>query len=81
MNGEHKITSSHRDRTALIYLRQSSMAQVREHTESTRSQYALAETAAALGWARSDIPARAAVSPRLVWNVRLTTSTLTPSGP
>src|SRR6266702_4003646 len=55
MNGEHKITSSHRERAALIYLRQSSMAQVREHTESTRSQYALAETAAALGWARSDI--------------------------
>jgi DNA invertase Pin-like site-specific DNA recombinase len=55
VNGEHKITSSHRDRTALIYLRQSSMAQVREHTESTRSQYALADTAAALGWARSDI--------------------------
>ena len=30
--------------------RQSSMAQVREHTESTRSQYGLADTAAALGW-------------------------------
>ena len=40
VNGEHKITSSHRERAALIYLRQSSMAQVREHTESTRSQYA-----------------------------------------
>ena len=53
MNGEQKITSSHRDRTALIYLRQSSMAQVRDHTESTRSQYGLAETAAALGWART----------------------------
>ncbi|HLQ54135.1 MAG TPA: recombinase family protein, partial [Streptosporangiaceae bacterium] len=55
MNGEHKITSSHRERAALIYLRQSSMAQVREHTESTRSQYGLAETAAELGWARGDI--------------------------
>ena len=55
MNGEHKITSSHRERAALVYLRQSSMAQVREHTESTRSQYGLAETAAALGWARTDI--------------------------
>ena len=55
MNGEHKITSSHRDRAALIYLRQSSMAQVRDHTESTRSQYGLAETAAALGWARTSI--------------------------
>ena len=55
MNGEHKITSLHRDRAAIIYLRQSSMAQVRDHTESTRSQYGLADTAAALGWARSDI--------------------------
>jgi DNA invertase Pin-like site-specific DNA recombinase len=55
MNGEHKISSSHRDRAAIVYLRQSSMAQVREHTESTRSQYALADKAAALGWPRSDI--------------------------
>ena len=51
MNGEHKISSSHRERTALVYLRQSSMAQVRENTESTRSQYALADKAAALGQA------------------------------
>jgi len=55
VNGEHKITSSHRERTALVYPRQSSMAQLREHTESTRSQYALADTAAALGWPRGDI--------------------------
>ena len=55
MNGEHKISSSHRERAALIYLRQSSMAQVREHTESTRSQYGLADKAAALGWARTSI--------------------------
>jgi DNA invertase Pin-like site-specific DNA recombinase len=55
MNGEHKIGSSHRERAALVYLRQSSMAQVREHTESTKSQYALADKAAALGWARGDI--------------------------
>ena len=48
MNGEHKITSSHRERAAICYLRQSSMAQVRQHTESTRSQYGLAETAAGL---------------------------------
>lgn len=55
MNGEHKITSSHRERAALVYLRQSSMAQVREHTESTKSQYALADKAAALGWSRTSI--------------------------
>ena len=55
MNGQHKITGSHRERTAVVYLRQSSMAQVRQHTESTRSQYALADRAAAMGWARGDI--------------------------
>ncbi len=31
------------------------MALVRQHTESTRSQYGLAETAAGLGWARTSI--------------------------
>jgi len=55
VNGEHKISSSHRERTALVYLRQSSMAQVREHTESTRSQYGLADKAAELGWPRTSI--------------------------
>src|SRR5438874_6757288 len=47
--------SSHRDRAALIYLRQSSMAQVREDNECTRGRSALASKAAALGWARGDI--------------------------
>jgi hypothetical protein len=51
MNGETKISSTHRDRLAVIYLRQSSMAQVREHTESTTRQYGLAEVAVSLGWA------------------------------
>ena len=55
MNGEHKIMSSHRERAAVIYPRQSSMAQLRQHTESTRSQYALADKAAALGWPRTSI--------------------------
>ena len=55
MNGEYKITSFHRERAALIYLRQSSMAQVRQHTESTKSQYGLADTAAALGWPAASI--------------------------
>jgi Resolvase, N terminal domain len=55
VNGEHKISSSHRGRAALACLRQSSMAQVRENTESTRSQYALADKAAALGWPRTSI--------------------------
>ena len=55
MNGEMKISSTHRDRLAVIYLRQSSMAQVRCHTESTTRQYGLAEVAVSLGWARQDV--------------------------
>jgi DNA invertase Pin-like site-specific DNA recombinase len=55
VNGEHKITSGHRSRAALIYLRQSSMAQVREHTESTMRQYGLADEAVRLGWVPADV--------------------------
>jgi DNA invertase Pin-like site-specific DNA recombinase len=55
VNGEHKITSEHRSRLAAVYLRQSSMAQVRENTESTARQYALADEAVRLGWARTDV--------------------------
>jgi len=55
VNGEAKITSGHRERLALVYLRQSSMAQVRQHTESTMRQYALADEAARLGWAPADV--------------------------
>ena len=50
MNGETKITASHLARRALIYIRQSTMLQVRDHGESTARQYALAELAATLGW-------------------------------
>jgi DNA invertase Pin-like site-specific DNA recombinase len=50
-----KIRPEHQDRAAVVYVRQSSRQQVLEHSESTRLQYALAERAAALGWARSRI--------------------------
>ncbi|MEV6537091.1 recombinase family protein [Streptomyces sp. NPDC051639] len=55
MSGSQKITSSHRSRLALIYVRQSTLLQVRENTESTARQYGLAERARQLGWAESDI--------------------------
>jgi DNA invertase Pin-like site-specific DNA recombinase len=55
VRGAEKIGSIHRERLALIYLRQSSMAQVRENTESTARQYALADEAVRLGWARSAV--------------------------
>src|SRR5207249_3551574 len=53
--GHVKITSSHLGRKAVVYVRQSSLAQVRDNTESTARQYALADEAVRLGWARSDV--------------------------
>jgi DNA invertase Pin-like site-specific DNA recombinase len=55
MRGETKVGRQHLDRTALIYIRQSTMAQVRDHTESTARQYALAEEATRLGWPASQV--------------------------
>jgi excisionase family DNA binding protein len=55
VNGEYKITSGHRERPALVYLRQSSLVQVRENTESTMRQYALGDKAVELGWAAADV--------------------------
>src|SRR3954452_22901069 len=52
---EGKIESWHRDRLAAVYVRQSTAAQVVEHSESTRLQYGLTERAVALGWARSRV--------------------------
>jgi DNA invertase Pin-like site-specific DNA recombinase len=45
-----KITSDHFGRSAVVYIRQSTMGQVMEHTESQRRQYALAESARSLGF-------------------------------
>ena len=46
-----KIGGRHRDRLAVVYVRQSTLQQVGRHPESTRLQYALAERAQQLGWA------------------------------
>ena len=40
-------------RNAYLYVRQSTMRQVFENTESTKRQYALRQQAVALGWPRS----------------------------
>jgi DNA invertase Pin-like site-specific DNA recombinase len=50
-----KIRREHRDRLAIVYIRQSTLQQVERHQESTRLQYALAERAYGLGWARKMI--------------------------
>mgnify|MGYP001595147978 CR=1 FL=1 len=45
-----KVTASHLDRKAYLYVRQSTPRQVLENTESTQRQYALRRRAVALGW-------------------------------
>jgi DNA invertase Pin-like site-specific DNA recombinase len=48
--GQQKVTARHLARSAYLYVRQSTMRQVVENTESTERQYALRQRAVALGW-------------------------------
>ena len=50
-----KVTSSHLKRNAYLYIRQSTIRQVYENTESTQRQYALRQKAIALGWSSEQI--------------------------
>lgn len=51
-----KITPRHLRRQAYLYVRQSTLRQVVENTESTERQYALRQRAVALGCARMRRP-------------------------
>jgi DNA invertase Pin-like site-specific DNA recombinase len=55
MSESGKITSSHLSRAAVIYVRQSTLAQVERNTESTARQYDLVNRAGQLGWPREAI--------------------------
>src|SRR6266516_2090501 len=50
MSESGKITGAHRSRAAVIYVRQSTLAQVERNTESTARQYDLVARARQLGW-------------------------------
>lgn len=52
MNSElhQKVSAGHLKRLAYLYVRQSTLRQVFENTESTKRQYALRERAVSLGW-------------------------------
>ncbi len=52
---EGKVQPWHRDRLAVVYVRQPTLQQVLDHTESTRLQYGLTQRAAGLGWAPSRV--------------------------
>ena len=55
MSESGKITSSHLSRAAVIYVRQSTLAQLERNTESTARQYDLVHRAQQLGWPREAI--------------------------
>jgi DNA invertase Pin-like site-specific DNA recombinase len=50
-----KLRPFHRERLAVVYVRQSTPQQVLDHQESTRLQYGLVSRAQALGWEASRI--------------------------
>ena len=50
-----KLQSWHTARNAVVYVRQSTPQQVLDHRESTARQYALADRAVELGWARDQV--------------------------
>ena len=52
---ERKVSAHHLARSAFLYVRQSTVKQVVEHTESTHRQYGLRQKAVALGWADDQI--------------------------
>ena len=49
------ISEQHLNKTAYVYVRQSTMAQVRHHQESTERQYALQQKALELGWSEPGV--------------------------
>jgi len=55
MTSDSKVQRPHLQRTAMIYVRQSTLAQVRQHTESTSRQYGLSSEAVRLGWTAAQV--------------------------
>src|SRR5258708_1787036 len=55
LNLESPVTTAHRAKLAYIYVRQSTVGQVRQHQESTELQYRLVDRAALFGWPKERI--------------------------
>ena len=58
-----KIRPAHTQRTAYVYIRQSTPGQVEHNRESTARQYALADRACELGWSKTTMQP----SPARIW--------------
>ena len=54
-SSEAKLKATHLERSAYLYIRQSTLRQVYENTESTKRQYALKKKAVVLGWQEDSI--------------------------
>jgi DNA invertase Pin-like site-specific DNA recombinase len=54
-DGHQKVMPRHLRRHAYLYVRQSTLRQVFEHTESTARQYALRQRAVSLGWSQDQV--------------------------
>jgi hypothetical protein len=55
MSEHTKVTVSHRSRQAVVYVRQSTLAQLERNAESTARQYDLRERALRLGWSSEQV--------------------------
>jgi DNA invertase Pin-like site-specific DNA recombinase len=55
MTDSSKIKPTHTQRSACVYIRQSTPGQVEHNRESTARQYALADRACQLGWAKEQV--------------------------
>jgi len=55
MNAHPKVTDQHLERSACVYIRQSSLHQVAENLESQDLQYQMVKRALGLGWAEANI--------------------------
>ena len=55
MSDGGKVTEAHLRRRAVVYVRQSTLAQVERNVESAARQYALVDRAVALGWTRATV--------------------------
>ena len=55
MQARQKVTAEHLKRNAYLYIRQSTMRQVLENTESTERQYDIRRRAIALGWSAEQV--------------------------
>ena len=55
LHSNEKIKTTHLNRCAYVYVRQSTASQVQHNRESTDRQYKLVDRAALLGWPQSQI--------------------------